>query len=130
MRNGGAGELDPPLSEGLLDALYQTKRITSLYSHQAEAVNHLAAGRNVIVSTSTSSGKTLVYQIPVLRALEEDNDSTALLIFPTKALAQDQKRSFGELLSNYMDLEHVKVSFPVQLQVLYLLIPQTLGCNI
>lgn len=36
-----------------MDALYETKQIKQLYSHQAEAINHLAKGNNVIVSTST-----------------------------------------------------------------------------
>lgn len=105
-----AGVLDVPLSQPLSDALYETKKITQLFSHQAEAVNHLAAGHSVIVSTSTSSGKSLIYQIPVLSALEADPSSTALYIFPTKALAQDQKRALAELLRAHIQLDWVKVS--------------------
>lgn len=64
----------------------------------------------MIVSTSTSSGKTLVYQIPVIQALESDINSTALFLFPTKALAQDQKRGLTELMANCIGLEDIKVS--------------------
>ncbi|OZJ06860.1 hypothetical protein BZG36_00217 [Bifiguratus adelaidae] len=93
------GELDHPLSPQLAAALEQSKKITRVYSHQAKAINDLRAGHNVIVSTSTASGKSLIYQIPVIQALEADRKAKAMYIFPTKALAQDQKRSMAQLLS-------------------------------
>ncbi|KAL4871833.1 hypothetical protein BDV12DRAFT_183413 [Aspergillus spectabilis] len=96
------GDLNFALSQGLVNALYNTKGITRFYSHQAEAINHLHDGRNVIVSTSTSSGKSLIYQVPMLHELEQDSNSRGMYIFPTKALAQDQKRSMQELLQ-YID---------------------------
>lgn len=114
-RKAVVGELEHPLSQALWDALYATKKISSLYSHQAEALNAIDGGKSVIVSTSTASGKScvrsvltssltmgsLIYQVPIIKALENDPSATALFIFPTKALAQDQKRSLSELLSNY-----------------------------
>lgn len=96
------GDLAFPLSQGLVNALYNTKGITQLYSHQAEAMNRLHEGHNVIVSTSTSSGKSLIYQIPMLHELERDHNSRGMYIFPTKALAQDQSRSMKDLLQ-YVD---------------------------
>jgi DEAD/DEAH box helicase domain-containing protein len=96
------GDLNFPLSQSLVNALYNTKSITKFYSHQAEAINNLYDGHHVIISTSTSSGKSLIYQVPVLHELERDRNAKAMYIFPTKALAQDQKRSLRELL-NYMD---------------------------
>ena len=99
------GELNFALSQDLVNALYNTRSIQSLYSHQAEAINALHEGKNVIVSTSTSSGKSLIYQIPVLNALETDLQTRAMYIFPTKALAQDQRRSLKELLSYLPGLE-------------------------
>lgn len=106
------GGLDHPISDALASALYETKNIDAsrLYSHQAAAINALHAGKNVIISTSTSSGKSLVYQLPVVQALEEDTESTALYVFPTKALAQDQKRALGELVAGVEGLEDVKVA--------------------
>ncbi|TKA80079.1 hypothetical protein B0A55_02473 [Friedmanniomyces simplex] len=101
------GELAFPLSQDLINALYNTRHIESLYSHQAEAINALHEGHNVIVSTSTSSGKSLIYQIPVLHALESDIQTRAMYIFPTKALAQDQRRSLKDLLSYLPGLEGV-----------------------
>ncbi|GAA5911343.1 ATP-dependent 3'-5' DNA helicase [Sporobolomyces salmoneus] len=106
------GSLDHPVSEALASALHNTKNIDAsrLYSHQAKAINALHAGKNVIISTSTSSGKSLVYQLPVVQALEQDIESTALYVFPTKALAQDQKRALGELVAGVEGLEDVKVA--------------------
>jgi DEAD/DEAH box helicase domain-containing protein len=103
------GDLSFQLSQGLVNALYNTRGITQLYSHQAEAINHLYNGHNVIVSTSTSSGKSLIYQVPMLHELEKDYESRGMYIFPTKALAQDQRRSMMDLLQ-YMDgLQHTMV---------------------
>jgi DEAD/DEAH box helicase domain-containing protein len=64
--------------------------IERLYTHQATAIDNVRAGRNVVIVTSTASGKTLCYNLPVLEALLQDPTSKALYVFPTKALAQDQ----------------------------------------
>ncbi|CAG8091333.1 unnamed protein product [Penicillium salamii] len=103
------GDLTFQLSQDLVNALYNTKGITQLYAHQAEAINYLYDGHNVIVSTSTSSGKSLIYQIPMLHELEKDPESRGMYIFPTKALAQDQRRSMMELLQYMEGLQHTMV---------------------
>lgn len=103
------GHLNRVLSQALVNALYNTKQITELYSHQAEAINNLWEGHHIIVSTSTSSGKSLIYQVPVLHALEKDRSTRAMYIFPTKALAQDQMRSLRELLSSFAGFEDIVV---------------------
>ncbi|KAL4903606.1 hypothetical protein BDW74DRAFT_155830 [Aspergillus multicolor] len=103
------GDLKFALSQDLVNALYNTKGITRFYSHQAEAINHLHDGHSVIVSTSTSSGKSLIYQVPMLHELEQESNSRGMYIFPTKALAQDQKRSMQELLQYLDNLEGTMV---------------------
>ena len=103
------GDLKFQLSQNLVNALYNTKNITQLYSHQAEAINNLYDGFNVIVSTSTNSGKSLIYQIPMLHELEFDPNSRGMYIFPTKALAQDQRRSMKDLLRFMPGLENLIV---------------------
>ncbi|KAK9422609.1 putative DEAD/DEAH box helicase [Seiridium unicorne] len=103
------GDLDFLLSQDMVNALYNTRGITQFYAHQTEAINHLRAGKHVVVSTSTSSGKSLIYQLPVLHALEKNHLTRAMYIFPTKALAQDQKRSLKDMLSFMPGLEHVLV---------------------
>ncbi|KAK4498982.1 hypothetical protein PRZ48_009493 [Zasmidium cellare] len=101
------GELNFELSQDLVNALYNTRSIQQLYSHQAEAINALHEGQNVIVSTSTSSGKSLIYQLPVLHALESEPQTRAMYIFPTKALAQDQRRSLKAMLAYLPGLEDI-----------------------
>ena len=103
------GDLNFQLSQSMVNALYNTRNITQLYAHQAEAINNLYKGHHVIVSTSTSSGKSLIYQIPVLHELEQDRDTRAMYIFPTKALAQDQRRSLKDLLRFMPGLEDIVV---------------------
>ena len=103
------GDLRFQLSQNLVNALYNSRGITQLYSHQAEAINNLHDGSNVIISTSTSSGKSLIYQIPMLHELEQNSNARGMYIFPTKALAQDQRRSMKELLRFMPGLENVVV---------------------
>ena len=75
--------LDPRVAQA-----YAARGIEQLYSHQAEAVDHVLHGRNVVIVTPTASGKTLCYNVPVLDAILKDPASRALYLFPTKALAQ------------------------------------------
>ena len=103
------GDLKFQLSQNLVNALYNTKGITQFYSHQAEAINNLHDGDHVIVSTSTNSGKSLIYQVPMLHELEQDPSSRGMYIFPTKALAQDQRRSMKELMQYMPGLENTIV---------------------
>ena len=95
-REAAYAELDKPLEAALENCLGE-KGFLPLYSHQAEAVNGVRSGKNVMVSTSSASGKTLCYNIPVLEAILAEPRSCALYLFPTKALAQDQLRGLGEL---------------------------------
>ncbi len=69
--------------------------IERLYTHQAEAVRRVLRGENVVVVASTAGGKTLCYTIPVAQRIYERGTSRAFLVFPTKALAQDQLRKLG-----------------------------------
>ena len=69
--------------------------ITGFYSHQAESIEAVRRGENIVVVTATASGKTLCYNVPVIESLEANPESRALYIYPTKALAQDQ---LGKLL--------------------------------
>ncbi|MBI2288443.1 MAG: DEAD/DEAH box helicase [Chloroflexi bacterium] len=88
--------LDEPLLPGLQHCLEQ-HGLLPLYTHQSAAVNNARQGRNVMVATSSASGKSLCYNIAVLQALLTEPDSRALYLFPTKALAQDQLRALKEL---------------------------------
>lgn len=82
-----------------VERLLDFRGITSLYTHQARAMDLLRSGQNVVVSTPTASGKTLIYNLPVIEHVLSDPDAHALYLFPLKALAQDQLRSFQELVA-------------------------------
>ena len=84
------------ISEPLRDVL-GARGITELYTHQAVAIEHALARRNVVITTPTASGKTLCYNAPVLNAILRDPAAHALYLFPTKALAQDQLAELQEV---------------------------------
>ena len=79
-----------PLCETLASLLRRDHNIHQLYTHQAAALDAVAAGKDVVIVTATASGKTLCYNLPVVRSLLEDPSARAMYMFPTKALAQDQ----------------------------------------
>jgi DEAD/DEAH box helicase domain-containing protein len=90
--------LDPRLR-----AAFERRGVTQLYSHQAEALAHVASGRNIVVTTPTASGKTLCYNLPVLDAVLQNAAVRALYLFPTKALAQDQMAEIHGLVNELGD---------------------------
>jgi DEAD/DEAH box helicase domain-containing protein len=69
--------------------------ISKLYTHQVEAISKVLAGSHVVVTASTASGKTLCYNLPVLHVQLTSPGKTALYVYPTKALAQDQLRKLN-----------------------------------
>ncbi|HUU68197.1 MAG TPA: DEAD/DEAH box helicase [Planctomycetota bacterium] len=95
-REARYAEIPGGLAREMAEALAK-KGITQFYTHQAEAIGHVRAGRNVVIVTSTASGKTLCYTIPMVEHYLANPSSRALLIYPTKALAQDQLRGLNEL---------------------------------
>ena len=90
--------LDKPLRKRL-ERWLDNKDIR-LWRHQAEAVNSIRQGNNTVIVTSTASGKSLCYNLPVLDTLLNDGKTTALYLFPTKALARDQFFQLKEILSD------------------------------
>lgn len=90
------GELNKLLKPALQECL-ESLGISTLYSHQAQALDAIFTGKNVIIATPSASGKTLCYHLATLETILDEKDSRALYIFPTKALAQDQLRSLKEI---------------------------------
>jgi len=72
--------------------------IDALYTHQATAIDALRAGTSIVVASGTASGKSLCYQVPIVESVVGHTGDTALVVYPTKALAQDQLRSFRQWL--------------------------------
>jgi DEAD/DEAH box helicase domain-containing protein len=84
------------VSESLRE-VYGAKGIARPYSHQAAAAEAVHTGKNVVIVTPTASGKTLCYNLPVIDAILKNEDTRALYLFPTKALAQDQLAELYDL---------------------------------
>lgn len=91
------GEVNPPLAPEIRQLLLD-QGIVRLYSHQAEAINAIRGGNHTVIVTGTASGKSLCYLLPVLQSFLEDNQGRALLLYPTKALAQDQLKGMARLV--------------------------------
>nr|XP_048319856.1 uncharacterized ATP-dependent helicase YprA isoform X5 [Ziziphus jujuba var. spinosa] len=91
-RKANYTEIPKEISQNMISAL-KDFGVSKLYSHQAESIQASLAGKNVVVATMTSSGKSLCYNLPVLELLSQNLLACALYLFPTKALAQDQLRA-------------------------------------
>ena len=92
-----------PLPDDLLpnlkDAL-QKRGVTRLYTHQYSSYQAIREGESIVAVTPTASGKTLCYNLPVIQSIAENKNARALYMFPTKALAQDQKSELNELIES------------------------------
>lgn len=86
------------LDQRIQDALIR-RGIPALYTHQETSFRHVMAGKSIVAVTPTASGKSMCYHLPVLQTLSEDTQARALYLFPTKALAQDQKSELHELIN-------------------------------
>ncbi|WP_394232742.1 DEAD/DEAH box helicase [Niallia oryzisoli] len=81
-----------------LKAALQGRGIHTLYTHQREAYESVMGNKSIVAVTPTASGKTLCYNLPVLETIIRNPNARALYMFPTKALAQDQKSEMNELI--------------------------------
>ncbi len=97
-RNARYGELKTPLNKRL--HLWLRNNDIQFWKHQAEAINSIMNGQNTVIVTSTASGKSLCYNLPVLNSLLNDEKTTALYIFPTKALARDQYLTLFKIMED------------------------------
>ncbi|MCM3666614.1 DEAD/DEAH box helicase [Mesobacillus subterraneus] len=90
-------QMPDDLSEILKKAL-ERRGISRLYTHQKSSYEQIMKGQSIVAVTPTASGKTLCYNLPVLQSIINDPNARALYMFPTKALAQDQKSEINELI--------------------------------
>ena len=87
------------------EAFLKALNLSKLYQHQAEAVDALLKGENVILSSGTASGKSLCYQLPILETMLNDPNATALMVFPAKALARDQAVAWNNGVLSIPDID-------------------------
>jgi len=98
---GRPPEFAPPshlsrLPPSLRDAL-AAQGITRLYAHQAEAIEIIRSGKDVVLEAPTASGKTLCFNVPLIERLARNSRDHALMIHPMKALSNDQRRQLESL---------------------------------
>lgn len=77
------------------------KGIQRLYCHQVEMFEKVTAGKHVVITTSTASGKTLSFLLPVVQEILKKPLTRAIFIYPTKALAADQYRAIRPFLEYF-----------------------------
>lgn len=77
--------------------ILQREGINALYRHQWEAIQSITQSNHTIITTGPASGKSLCYMLPILERCLNNDHATALLLFPTKALTQDQYKNFLRL---------------------------------
>lgn len=90
------GDLEVPIAGALAERLAE-RSVDRLFLHQVRAIANVRSGLHTVMVSGTASGKSLGYQVPIVETILENPRTSALLLFPTKALAQDQLRSFQDL---------------------------------
>jgi DEAD/DEAH box helicase domain-containing protein len=88
----------PQLAAPLRECLGQSG-IERLYTHQCRAISGILEGRDTLVATPTASGKSMIYNLPVLNDLFQQSPGYSLYLFPLKALAQDQYKVLNNLFT-------------------------------
>src|SRR4030042_5796071 len=91
---GSDTDMSPELSR-----ILKKNGISDLYIHQTRAIEHIRHDENVIISTPTASGKSLIYNLAVLKTLMKKKNQKPLYVFPLKALEQDQLKNLSNLLN-------------------------------
>ena len=104
IKRGSLDRIEPGYAEAWPDRIHsaivsalEELGIPRPYQHQAEAIEQALEGIDVVMESPTASGKTLAFAVPMLDALVRDRNAHALLLYPTKALALDQRGAMHEL---------------------------------
>ncbi|MEI6101744.1 MAG: DEAD/DEAH box helicase, partial [Eubacteriales bacterium] len=91
------------LLPGISEFLTENAGIGRLYSHQADMFERVRRGEHTVITTSTASGKTLGFLLPILQEILINPSARAIFIYPTKALASDQFRNISPVLEYFGD---------------------------
>ena len=94
---------DASIFQRINPAIVQALRaqgVNHLYEHQAEAISKALQGDNVVLEAPTASGKTLSFAVPMMESLLRANGGHALMIYPMKAVANDQREQLVDLLES------------------------------
>lgn len=112
------GRIQPQLADGWPTQLHPAVRnalqqmgIDNLYQHQADAIGKSLDGVDVVMESPTASGKTLSFAAPMLDTLVRNPGAHALMIYPMKALALDQREQVRQFCKELLP-SHVVESWP------------------
>ncbi|MGD9212140.1 MAG: DEAD/DEAH box helicase [Desulfobacteraceae bacterium] len=97
-------QLDQPVLP-CLQTILKNIGIRTFFDHQSTAIELLRSGHHTVVATPTASGKSLIYNLPIVEKLIQQPDSRAIYLFPLKALAQDQLQTLSSLLARLDGIE-------------------------
>lgn len=99
-----------PLHESTKQTIRKRLGERSLWKHQTDALQLILSGRNTVVATGTSSGKTLCYQIPILDDLIKNPAPglRAVIIYPLNALVNDQLNEWELMLRDHPQIRFAR----------------------
>lgn len=101
MREAVYADFPEKLLPEIRQYLEEESNIKRLYCHQAEMFSRAERGENVVITTSTASGKTLGFLLPILQEILKNPSARAVFLYPTKALASDQYRNIAPILKYF-----------------------------
>lgn len=96
-----ARDADTVPAEAILRDALADQLDNDLYRHQAKGLDALVDDENIVVTTSTSSGKTRIYALQIARNWLDNPDATALCVYPMKALTRDQEQTLNTRLAEW-----------------------------
>lgn len=93
---------DDSLAKRYIQSLiYKTTPVTELFLSQRPVLSQLfdVDSQGVIVSIPTSSGKTRIAEVSILKAIVENTEKKILYIAPFRSLAYEIEKSLGDLFA-------------------------------
>ena len=99
-----------PLHEKTRETIRKRLGERLLWKHQTDALQLILGGKNAVVATGTSSGKTLCYQIPILDDLLKNPAAglRAVIIYPLNALVNDQLTEWERMLADHPQIRFAR----------------------
>lgn len=86
--------------------------ITRLYAHQSKAILAALNGKNVVLEAPPAGGKTLAFALPMFDTLLRNGGSHALMLYPMKALSNDQRFQIDGMARVISDMGTEITSWP------------------
>ena len=94
---------DLQLRKEILDAL-EARGYTEPTPIQEQSIPHILAGKDIIGSAQTGTGKTAAFALPTLQRLKQHSHTRALVLTPTRELACQIEENFS-YYGQHMDIQ-------------------------